>query len=138
MIRKITYPADEILIHTKFIPKNGKMRWDKYEKCMVKQESGEQCKMMFDDESINMASDRYKVFRLNKTCVCCGIEGTIIAMEKDEKDISYHFNMYGIDSKGKEILFTKDHIIPKSKGGKNNISNYQTMCVVCNGKKSNK
>lgn len=37
-----------------------------------------------------------------------------------------------IDENGKEVLMTKDHIIPKSKGGANDISNYQTMCKRCN------
>ena len=39
---------------------------------------------------------------------------------------------YAIDGNGKEVLMTKDHIFPHNKGGKNNISNYQTMCVKCN------
>jgi 5-methylcytosine-specific restriction endonuclease McrA len=30
---------------------------------------------------------------------------------------------------------TKDHIVPKSKGGKDMLSNTQTMCVICNTKK---
>lgn len=37
-----------------------------------------------------------------------------------------------IDENGKEVLMTKDHVIPKSKGGANDISNYQTMCKRCN------
>ena len=34
--------------------------------------------------------------------------------------------------KGQEVLFTKDHIVPKSKGGGNQMHNYQTMCTTCN------
>lgn len=57
--------------------------------------------------------------------------------EKRPKDVSYHLNLYAVDENGKEILMTKDHIIPKSKGGKDHISNYQTMCVRCNMTKGN-
>ena len=32
---------------------------------------------------------------------------------------------------------TKDHILPKSKGGKDEIDNYQTMCIRCNKAKGN-
>jgi len=46
--------------------------------------------------------------------------------------------MYRIDENGDEILYTKDHIKPKSRGGKNNIINYQTMCYNCNLKKGDK
>ena len=83
-----------------------------------------------------MASDRYKIFSHNRKCVCCGLEGTFMAMEKHENDVSYHFNMYGIKD-GKEILFTKDHIISRTKGGRDDVSNYQTMCKICNEKKGN-
>lgn len=137
LIRNKVYPAEEILSKTLFIPKSGKMRWDKYEKRMIPQESGKHNKVLIDGELINMASDRYKIFSFNRKCVCCGLEGTIMAMEKGDKDSSFHFNLYGLDSDGKEILFTKDHIVPKSKGGKNSIDNYQTMCIKCNEKKSN-
>jgi len=36
------------------------------------------------------------------------------------------------------IRITIDHIIPKSKGGKNNHENLQVMCESCNTKKGNK
>ena len=36
---------------------------------------------------------------------------------------------------GEEVLMTKDHIIPKSLGGKNTIYNLQPMCQFCNSRK---
>lgn len=70
------------------------------------------------------------------TCVHCGLEATYFAAEKDkfQKTRKYHINLWG--TKGnKEILFTHDHIIPRSKGGPDRIENCQTMCEPCNGKK---
>lgn len=47
----------------------------------------------------------------------------------------WHFNLYGIKD-GKEVMLTKDHIVPKSKGGANTQENYQCMCRNCNGNKA--
>ncbi len=96
----------------------------------------------FDGDMIHMASDRYKTFKLKGIkCVCCGIEGKYFAKETTNRNITektrFHFNLYANEN-GKEILMTKDHIIPKSKGGKNHIDNYQPMCVICNNRKGNK
>ena len=33
-------------------------------------------------------------------------------------------------------MLTRDHIYPKSKGGLDNIKNYQVLCVKCNQKKA--
>ena len=131
MIRKGIYDIDEILKQTLFIPKNNR-----YTSFGQRIECGKDKKVFIDGELINMASDRYKLFFVNRRCISCGLEGKFMAMEKDEKDVSYHFNMYGYDKLGNEILFTKDHIVSKSDGGKNNISNYQTMCTRCNTKKN--
>jgi len=134
MIRKGIYNIDEILKQTLFIPKKAKYIYLNGQKQQI--ESGKYKKAFIDGELINMASDRYKLFFVNRKCVSCGLEGKYMAMEKDETDVSYHFNMYGYDELGNEILFTKDHIISKSDGGKNNLSNYQTMCTICNSKKN--
>lgn len=93
----------------------------------------------FDGDLIFMNSERYHVFNEKGIiCVCCGLEAKYFAKERNGNNMRYHFNLYGIDENGKEILFTKDHIIPKSKGGPGCLVNYQTMCLKCNGEKSNK
>ena len=80
--------------------------------------------------------NRYKTFQNNLTCVGCGLEGEYFFKEryKDSNSNIWHLNLYGVKN-GKEILFTKDHIIPKSKGGLNTMSNLQTMCYGCNHEK---
>lgn len=88
---------------------------------------------------------RYQTFDRNLTCVECGLKGRFLALEKCLSDIGgdegdkegqgYHLNFYALDENGKEILMTKDHIIPKSKGGPDHINNMQTMCTHCNAKK---
>ena len=91
-----------------------------------------------DGEEIKANSQRYQLFK-NKGCTCvkCGLEGEYFAMEKTPDQDRYHLNLYGVKN-GKEILFTKDHIIPKSRGGKNTLENYQVMCAICNERKANK
>ena len=90
----------------------------------------------FDGEQIKANSQRYIVFK-EKGCVCatCGLQATYFALERHIDTERFHLNLYGVDEYGKERLFTKDHIHPKSKGGVSEIDNYQTMCIVCNEKK---
>jgi 5-methylcytosine-specific restriction endonuclease McrA len=96
-------------------------------------------KIELDGDIIKGNSQRYQTFFTKGTkCVCCGIEGRYFAKEKCVNAKSYHLNLYAIDENGEEVLMTKDHIIPRSKGGKNNISNYQTMCERCNVAKGNR
>jgi 5-methylcytosine-specific restriction endonuclease McrA len=68
--------------------------------------------------------------------VACGLEGTIFQLEQNEKDKNPHFNLYGKEN-GQLILMTKDHIMPKSLGGKSENSNYHTCCRICNNLKGN-
>jgi 5-methylcytosine-specific restriction endonuclease McrA len=90
-----------------------------------------------DDVIVNLDSDRLTLFAENSTCVCCGIQGEFYAIEYHTKAEMYkpHLNLYAI-VEGRELLLTKDHIIPLFKGGKNEIANYQTMCQECNMIKS--
>ena len=80
---------------------------------------------------------RYKTFiEKGYKCVCCGRVGTHYVLEQDVAQNSHraHFNLYSDDN----ILMTKDHILPRSKGGKDDIENLQTMCQICNTAKGNK
>lgn len=87
--------------------------------------------------SVRMNSHRYWTFRRSLKCVVCGIEGTVMSMERTENTGGQpHFNLYAVDG-GKRILMTKDHIEPRSEGGHDADGNFQTMCTVCNGLKSN-
>ena len=84
---------------------------------------------------IRFRSVRLQCFKRSKVCVGCGLEGTIMSLDvfkSKSKVASAHFNLYAIDSSGKTRLMTKDHIIPRSKGGKNHLDNMQTMCDRCN------
>jgi len=92
---------------------------------------------------VGMGSQRYKLFKKNKCCVKCGVDGDFLAIEIDKMEDgrkppgTYHLNMYAFREDGEEVLMTKDHIVPRSKGGRNSLFNYQTMCVTCNNEKGN-
>jgi hypothetical protein len=100
-------------------------------------------------KKVKMGSQRYELFKeKGVVCVKCGLKGEFFALEKQKQpnyqkgeelpdNDRYHFNLYGYNENGEEVMLTKDHIMPKSKGGSNTIDNYQTMCSVCNWGKGN-
>ena len=101
---------------------------------------------VFDGDLIPVTSVRYQTFYQSLRCVGCGLTGLYFAKERSAKwhkkkkifmatTESWHFNLYAINHLGKEVLMTKDHIHPKSKGGLDELDNLQTMCKPCNGKK---
>jgi hypothetical protein len=86
---------------------------------------------------INVRSLRLQCFKRSKRCVKCGLEGTVMSADtfttrSDRTGI--HFNLYAI-YEGKTRLMTKDHTMPKSKGGADHLDNLKTMCDQCNHKK---
>ena len=124
LIRKETYSIDEVKEKVKDV---------------LFEKDKRNAKVDFDGDLIKGNSQRYQTF-FTKGCKCavCGIEGKYFAKERHPSDSVYHLNLYAVDDNGNEILMTKDHIIPRSKGGINDISNYQTMCKLCNEAKGNK
>ena len=122
MERKEIYSVDQVLSEVKpYNRKEGKRYVD------------------FDGDSMKMESQRYRLFKRDGcACVKCGLEGTYFAKERHVEKDPYHFNLYGVNEAGEEVLITKDHILAKSNGGKDILSNYQVMCFPCNHEKANK
>lgn len=85
---------------------------------------------------VKMWSDRYKVFKRSPHCAVCGIEGTRFFLQRAKNEpetATAHFNLYADHPTLGLVLMTKDHIIPKKRGGRDFHSNFQTMCAICNG-----
>lgn len=67
-------------------------------------------------------------------CSCCGLEATYLQVKKvyHFNQTFYELNCYGTSQAGNPMIFTADHIYPKSKGGPDDLSNLQLMCIKCN------
>ena len=88
---------------------------------------------------VGTTSLRLRTFAVHGTkCSACGLDASYFAIERCEsrdKNIPFHLNLYGVRN-GTEILFTHDHKLARSLGGKDHLSNTQTMCTICNSIKS--
>ena len=110
-------------------------------------------RIIFNGLKLKTNSWRYQNILSNgETCVSCGSKAEYLKLEvyvskrqyklflQDKFSIDNlppaHFNIYGV-IKGKETLFTKDHIWPASLGGRDCLENFQTMCCSCNFHKKN-
>lgn len=94
--------------------------------------------VMVGKHRIRFDSQRYELFftsPYSPSCNICGIGGATTYLEKFPNEHVYHINVYGRRGK-KEVMLTKDHIIPKAKGGADIMSNYQILCFDCNQEKS--
>ena len=94
----------------------------------------------YESYYVKMNSVRYTLFKKNPHCTSCGLCGSIFLLEKPAtqhigatKPMA-HFNLYAIEN-NELILMTKDHFIPRSQGGIDGFSNYNTMCGICNALK---
>ena len=93
----------------------------------------------YDGFRVRMTSLRYQVFARSCACVSCGVEGTVMLLEQEPSDPKHpsdraHFNLYARTPAGL-VMMTKDHFIPRSRGGSDHVANLQTMCFPCNRQK---
>ncbi|RDJ35738.1 MAG: hypothetical protein DWQ19_09085 [Crenarchaeota archaeon] len=77
---------------------------------------------------------KHQIFVRDKACLHCGLEITKWAIFQGRKRNRSKIIPVNDDY----VPFTIDHIIPKSKGGISDNSNYQTLCYDCNIKKDDK
>jgi len=75
----------------------------------------------------------YELSKKSKICSICKDKEVSFAKLGVDKGGGRHWDLYAGDG----TAFNIDHIHPKSKGGKNHISNYQLTCITCNSEKSN-
>lgn len=87
---------------------------------------------------VRMNSIRYHLFAQSRVCACCGRVGTVMLLDVHGQIYSRaHFNLYAVEN-GELILMTRDHIVPRSRGGQDVLENLQTLCTECNGKKGDR
>lgn len=86
---------------------------------------------------VAMDSLRYHCFAASLACGKCGLTGNVMRLEYNDTDKTRpadraHFNLYCVREGHEDVMLTKDHIQPKSKGGKDTIGNLRTYCGPCN------
>jgi len=105
----------------------------------VPKKQGKKVVRMYAGKHISIGKKKLRIFANKGTkCPSCGLEGTLIALERQPNATTYHFNIYGVGEDGVEIQFTLDHIIPRARGGSNDESNLQPMCEPCNVRKADR
>ncbi len=125
----------------KYVPKKKKGPYNKLKKFNIAEVlpkiGGHKKFIVTPEVSVNTYSVRLRTFKRSTICVRCGLKGTHFWAESNHNMNNYHLNLYATNEHGHEVLMTKDHIIPKSKGGADTLANMQTMCTKCNLKKGN-
>lgn len=99
---------------------------------------------IFNDTEVNLGILNIRMhFHKGVDCIQCGAKGDHFKLQRTPGPphilfSQWHLNLFAIDNNGKEVLMTKDHRMPKSKGGSDDLDNLDPMCTKCNGKKADK
>lgn len=134
-----TNSVDEINIHKKY----GLIQLKKYDVNKILNLIGIRAQpLKFLEYNIGLNRSKFLLFKKKGiSCVSCGIKGSYFSIDKQYKNSQNtppNINLWAVDDNGDHILMTKDHIVPRSKGGWDTIFNLQTMCSRCNGIKNDK
>jgi hypothetical protein len=95
-------------------------------------------KIELDGELVAVTSVRLRTFAFHGTrCVSCGIQGAHFRKELAQPtDPRPHLALYATGQPDMiEVLMTKDHIVPRARGGSDALWNMQPMCLRCNERK---
>lgn len=90
----------------------------------------------------NPKSSRLRLFKhKGLSCVRCGVVADRIITWQESAQLGtdrIHVDLFASRNDGSLVMMTKDHIIPRSKGGPHALVNLQPMCSNCNEKKADK
>jgi len=76
---------------------------------------------------------RFRTFVRQRCCQHCNLD--IVGVQLNAANNT--FQPYGITGNNQIVWFSRDHIIPRSKGGSSRLENLQTLCNPCNFAKAN-
>ncbi|MBS1722799.1 MAG: HNH endonuclease [Armatimonadetes bacterium] len=85
--------------------------------------------------NVSIASKKLLTFRQSLSCAGCGAQGAYFLLLRNPL-AKNRCSLELFTDEGE--LMTRDHILPKSLGGGNEMGNSQTMCLVCNSEKGSK
>lgn len=138
-IRYRTYNIEEIHKLMRDCAENNVKHANRLVQLIRKHDKPNRQKIKYGNEIFNIGSTRLMTFYYSGTdCKMCGLKGKFYSLDNRDGSDKKHLNLIGINDKGEEVMLTSDHIIPKSKGGSDDISNRQTLCSCCNELKADK
>lgn len=113
-----------------------------------KTKGGKKAVLMFNGVKVlyNMTLAAKTFQRKGCDCVYCGAKGSHVLLDKvyshvksGTPKVQQSVRVFAKKKDGSYVRMTTDHIIPKAKGGTNNVNdNLQPMCFDCNQKKASK